>query len=94
MHYASAHVIHDAAVLWLCCGCGCGSLQSCEDPEAFIAGMDAVIAQVSTTSFRLDKVQIGQVLQDVMTLIRVNKVQVRRALLVAWPRATDCRPNT
>eukprot|EP00301_Raphidiophrys_heterophryoidea_P018860 c3857_g1_i1.p1 GENE.c3857_g1_i1~~c3857_g1_i1.p1 ORF type:complete len:672 (+),score=147.33 c3857_g1_i1:101-2017(+) len=46
------------------------------DFPAFQAGMEQIVGQVKTTSFLLSKVQIGEVLSNVMGLVRKHRVHM------------------
>jgi len=47
-----------------------------KDPKAFIEGIERVVSQVQMDSFRLDKVQIGSVLEQVLGLVRSHQVPI------------------
>jgi len=49
-------------------------LEMCVEKEKFIEGIDQVVRQVNQDSFRLDKVQIGSILENVLNLVRVHRV--------------------
>ncbi|KAH9254232.1 hypothetical protein BASA81_007833 [Batrachochytrium salamandrivorans] len=49
---------------------------SCRDREGFAKGMKEIVDQVALDSFRLDKVQIGSVLEKVMVLVHRHQVRM------------------
>jgi aarF domain-containing kinase len=49
---------------------------SCIDQEGFIEGMSEIVNQVKLDSFRLDKVQIGTVLEKVLNLVHKHQVRL------------------
>jgi predicted unusual protein kinase regulating ubiquinone biosynthesis (AarF/ABC1/UbiB family) len=49
---------------------------SCVDPQGFVKGVQEIVSKVSMDSFRLSKVQIGVVLQRIMTLVRRHNVEL------------------
>jgi hypothetical protein len=70
--------------------------KQCEDPALFIAGMaDLIQNGVARTSFKLHDVQIGLVLQRVLSLVREHRVQVRcRVVLRRSPLTAHCSALT
>lgn len=49
---------------------------SAVDPDGFVRGMAAIIDRVKLDSFRLDRVQVGAVLESVFTLARRHRVKL------------------
>lgn len=49
---------------------------SCKDRAGFAKGMKEIVDQVALDSFRLDKVQIGSVLEKVMVLVHRHQVRM------------------
>jgi len=46
------------------------------DAEGFTARMAALVAQVQVSAFRLDIVDVGKVLEEVMSLVRVHHIKI------------------
>jgi predicted unusual protein kinase regulating ubiquinone biosynthesis (AarF/ABC1/UbiB family) len=49
---------------------------TCLDPLGFVKGVQEIVGKVSMDSFRLSKVQIGNVLQQIMLLVRRHNVEL------------------
>ncbi|GBG25809.1 ABC1 family protein YPL109C, mitochondrial [Hondaea fermentalgiana] len=47
-----------------------------KDPDAFIDGIESVVSRVQLDSFRLDRVKIGSVLEQVLNLVREHQVPI------------------
>mmetsp|Transcript_18097 Transcript_18097/g.29354 ORF Transcript_18097/g.29354 Transcript_18097/m.29354 type:complete len:637 (-) Transcript_18097:2587-4497(-) len=56
--------------------CDPRKLNKCTDRERFVEGIEQVVSKVSLESFTLDKVQIGRVLEQVLTLVHVYRVPI------------------
>ena len=50
---------------------------NCDDPEAFLRGMESVVNNVE--HFKLSEVKIGSVLSEVLNLVRKNQIQLDSA---------------
>jgi len=51
-------------------------MKFCKDPEGFVKGIAQVVSKVKVNSFRLDKVQIGSVLEQVLSLVQTYQVPI------------------
>eukprot|EP00924_Labyrinthula_sp_SR-Ha-C_P003028 snap_masked-scaffold_58-processed-gene-0.62-mRNA-1 protein AED:1.00 eAED:1.00 QI:0/0/0/0/1/1/2/0/465 len=51
-------------------------LASRESQEEFIKGIDYIVSHVAVSTFRLERVKIGDVLQDVLTLVYKHRIPI------------------